>query len=264
VFAICPVARPDAAGWRLEALVCVVLPLVVPPGTTKAWVTPRPVATPRQLVIHGGFLVDGGRVRRLQRRVGQLGFDDLRGYLQTRCDTGHSVPQLAQELGESEWTITQAITTLGVVLPPCRQRLALQRRRYAHERIARRVAELGFADVRAYLEDRLIEREWLLVDVAAELAADRRTVRRLMQHAGVMRRRRTARQSAAGERGRRVQSVSWQARRATRLEELGFADLAGYLQRRYLEQGWPVKRMRAELQVGRNWLVAEMARLEIR
>jgi hypothetical protein len=39
-----------------------------------------------------------------------------------------------------------------------------------------------------------------------------------------------------------------------------FADLGGYLQRRYLEQGWSVKRMRAELGVGRNWLVAQMAR----
>src|SRR6266498_2462776 len=82
----------------------------------------------------------------------------------------------------------------------------------------------------AYLADRLIEREWLLADVAAELGADRRTARRLMQQAGVTRRRRTTRQLAAGARGRRVQSVSWQARRA----ELGFADLAAYLQARYV------------------------------
>jgi NAD(P)-dependent dehydrogenase (short-subunit alcohol dehydrogenase family) len=63
----------------------------------------------------------------------------------------------------------------------------------------------------------------------------------------VKRRRRTARQSASGERGRRVQSVSWQQRRAARLEALGFADLGGYLQRRYLEQGWSSKRMRPSL-----------------
>jgi hypothetical protein len=112
-------------------------------------------------------VVDDGRVRRLERRASQLGFDNLHRYLQTRCDAGHSVPGLAQELGESEWTITQAITTLGVVLPPRRQRLALQRRRHAEERIAGRVAALGFAEIRAYLADRLIEREWLLVDVAA-------------------------------------------------------------------------------------------------
>jgi AraC-like DNA-binding protein len=242
----------------------VVLPACVAPGTTKAWVTPRPAETPRQLVIHGGFFVDDGRTRRLEQRVRELGYPDLRSYLQTRCDTGHSVPRLAQELGESEWTVTQALTTLGIALPPRPQRLALQRRRHAQERIGVRVAELGFAEVRAYLADRLIEREWLLVDVAAELAADRRTVRRLMRQAGVTRRRRTTRQLAAGGRGRQVQSVSWQTRRAARLAELGFADLAGYLQRRYLEQGWSIKRMRAELQVGRNWLVAQMARLGLR
>jgi AraC-like DNA-binding protein len=209
-------------------------------------------------------VVDDGRVRQLQRCVGQLGFADLRSYLQARCDSGHSVPGLARELGESEWTITQALATLGIVLPPRPQRLALQRRRHAEDRIANRVAELGFADVRAYLEDRLIQQEWLLAEVAAELGAHRETVRRLMQQTGVQRRRRTARQLAVGERGRWVQSVSWQQRRAARLEELGFTDLAGYLQRRYLEQGWSIKRMRAELGVGRNWLVAQMAWLGLR
>jgi hypothetical protein len=78
---------------------------------------------------HGGFAVDNGRIRRLQRRAGHLGFHDLRSYLQARCDTGHRVPQLAQELGESEWTVTQALATLGVVLPPRPERLARQRRR---------------------------------------------------------------------------------------------------------------------------------------
>lgn len=61
-----------------------------------------------------------------------------------------------------------------------------------------------------------------------------------------------------------MQSVSWQARRAARLAELGFGDLAGYLQVRYVEQGWPIKRMRAELRVGRDWLVDHMARLGLR
>jgi hypothetical protein len=216
------------------------------------------------LVLHGGFEVNDGRTRRLEQHARGLGFHDLRGYLQSRCDTGHSVPGLARELGESEWTVTQALATVGAVLPPRPQRLALQRRRHAEERIAARVAALGFADVRAYLTDRIVRRERLLADVAAELGAHRETVRRLMRRVGVERRRRTTRQLAVGERGRRVQSVSWQQRRATRLEELGFADLGGYLRRRYLEQGWSVKRMRAELRVGRNWLVAQMARLGIR
>jgi len=80
-----------------------------------------------------------------------------------------------------------------------------------------------------------------------------------MAQAGVVRGRRTA-----GERGRQVQSVGWQARRAARLAELGFADLEGYLQSRYVEQGWSIKRMRAELRVGRSWLVDQLARLGLR
>ena len=254
--------QPDATAPAQAATVTHAL--VVPPGTTKAWVTPRPGETSRQLVIQGGFLVDDGRVRRLEQRGRRLGFPGLRSYLQTRCDTGYSIPGLARELGVSDWTVTQVLETLGVVPPPRPQRLALQRRRHAEERIAGRVVELGFAAVGAYLEDRLIGREWLLADVTAELGAHRRTVRRLMEQAGVMRVRRTARQVAAGERGRRVQSVSWQTRRAARLAELGFADLAAYLEARYVVQGWPIKRMRAELQVGRNWLVAQMARLGLR
>jgi hypothetical protein len=61
-----------------------------------------------------------------------------------------------------------------------------------------------------------------------------------------------------------VQAVSWQICRAARLAELGFGDLSGYLQARYVEQRWSIKQLRAELRVGRNWLVAEMARLGIR
>jgi AraC-like DNA-binding protein len=215
-------------------------------------------------VIHGGFAVDDGRTRRLQQHARRLGFPGLRSYLQARCDTGYSVPGLARELGVSEWTVSQALATQRIALPSRREQLAHQRRRFAQQRIAKLVVELGFADVQAYLTDRLIEQEWLLTDVAAELGAHRHTVRRLMEQAGVRRVRRTARQSLAGERGRQVQSLSWEGRRAARLEELGFADLAGYLQRRYLEQGGAIKRMRAELRVGRNWLVAEMARLGFR
>jgi hypothetical protein len=62
-------------------------------------------------------------------------------------------------------------------------------------------------------------------------------------------------------RGRRVQAEAWQARRAARLRELGFTDLAGYLRVRHVEQGWSVRRMRTELGVGKAWLVGEMHRL---
>jgi hypothetical protein len=116
----------------------------------------------------------------------------------------------------------------------------------------------------AYLVDRVVQQAWPLTDVAAELAAHRLTVRRLLDSYGIRWVRRTPAERAASESGRRVQAVSWQARRAGRLAELGFQDLAGYLKARYVEHGWSVKRMRAELRVGRRWLVGELARLGLR
>lgn len=157
-----------------------------------------------------------------------------------------------------------ALSRLAVRLAARPQRLAEQRRRYTEERIAARVAALGFADVRAYLVDRVVDRGWLLAEVAAELAAHRLTVRRLLDRHGIRRARRTAMERAASEAGRRVQVAGWQARRAARLAELGFADLAAYLRARQVEQGWSVKQMRAELRVGRRWLVGELARLGLR
>jgi hypothetical protein len=152
----------------------------------------------------------------------------------------------------------------GVRLAPRRQRLAAQRRRHSKQRIAARVAMLGFADVGMYLVDRVLKQGWLLAEVAAELAAHRVTVRRLLDRHGIRPVRRTIAERAASKAGLRVQSVSWQARRAARLAELGFADLGAYLRARHVEQGWSVKRMRVELHVGRRWLVGELARLGLR
>ena len=163
-----------------------------------------------------------------------------------------------------DWQVQAALVRSGVRLAPRPQRLAAQRRRYTEERIANRVAALGFAEVRAYLVDRVVQRAWLLAEVAAELGAHRLTVRRLLDRNGIRRVRRTTAERAASDKGRGAQSGGWQARRAARLAELGFADLAEYLRARHVEQGWSVKRMRAELRVGRRWLVGELARLGLR
>jgi AraC-like DNA-binding protein len=160
--------------------------------------------------------------------------------------------------------VQAALARLAVRLAPRPQRLAAQRRRYTEERIAACVAELGFTNVRAYLIDRVVEQGWLLADVAAELAVHRLTVRRLLDRYGIRRVRRTPAERAAVESGRRMQAMGWQAQRAARLAELDFGDLAAYLQARHLEQGWSVKRMRAELRVGRRWLMGELARLGLR
>jgi hypothetical protein len=215
----------------------------------------------RWLVIDGGFRVDDGRSRQLEHQAERLGFSDLQACLQTLCDAGYSLPRLAKELGTSQRLVSQALDELGVRLPPRRARLAQQRSRAAQERVAARVGELGFGDVEAYLVDRVAERDWLLSAVVAELGAAPVTVRRLLDRYGVRRSQRTSGEQAAAARGRRVQQAGWQARRAARLAESGFADLGSYLPVRYVGQGWSVRRMRAELGVGKAWLVEEMRRL---
>jgi hypothetical protein len=171
--------------------------------------------------------------------------------------------RLAEELATTRWLMAQALTDLGVRLQPRRARLAMQRRQAAEERVARRVAELGYVDVQAYLVDRMAERGWLVSAVVAELGAAPVTVRRLLDRYEVRRSQRTEGEQAASVRGHRAQARGWQARRAARLAELGYGDLASYLRVRRVEQGWSVRRMRAELGVGEAWLVAEMRRLGI-
>ena len=252
----------------LAASVVAGLNIVAAGGNPNAWETPRPADShsglDRWLIIDGGFRVDDGRRRQLEERSRALGFADLHACLQTLSDAGYSLPRLAQELGTTQWLVSQALTDLDVRQQPRPERLATQRRRAAEERIAARVGELGFADAQAYLSDRVAERGWLLSAVVAELGADPAMVGRLLDRFGVRRWRRTEREQAALARGRRVQAELWQARRAARLGELGFADLASYLRVRRVEQGWSVRRMRAELGVGKAWLVGEMRRLGIK
>jgi len=105
------VAQPEDRG--ANALVSATLPVVVPGATGNAWANPQPAETPRRLVLGGGFVVDGGRDRHLEQRAGVLGFDDLRAYLQARCDTGHSMPQIATELRVSDWKVQAALARSG-------------------------------------------------------------------------------------------------------------------------------------------------------
>jgi hypothetical protein len=97
--------------------------------------------------------------------------------------------------------------------------------------------------------------------VVAELGAAPVTVRRLLDCHGVQRSQRTAGEQAPSAHRHRMQVKQCEGRRAARLAELGFADLAGYLPVRWVEQGWSVRRMRAELGVGQAWLVGEIRRL---
>jgi hypothetical protein len=82
--------------------------------------------------------------------------------------------------------------------------------------------------------------------IASELRVLPATVRdRLDQHR-LPRRRATRRPYRAIQR----QRARWTARRHARLVELGFGDVEEYLRVRRVEQGWSLRRMLAELQVG--------------
>jgi hypothetical protein len=117
-------------------------------GTGNAWANPPPAGTPRRLVLEGGFAVDGGPARHLQERAGALGFNDLRAYLQARCDAGHGIPGIATELGVGDWQVQAALTRLQTRLAPLPERRAAHRRRHTEERIAARVLELASSTCR--------------------------------------------------------------------------------------------------------------------
>jgi hypothetical protein len=68
-----------------------------------------------------------------------------------------------------------------------RQRLAAQRRRYTQERIAARVAALGFTDMGAYSSTESWNRRGCWRRWPAELGAHRVTVRRLLDRHGIRR-----------------------------------------------------------------------------
>jgi hypothetical protein len=99
-----------------KSLVSGDLPIVVPGGTGNAWANPPAAETPRRLVLEGGFVVDGGRDWHLKERAGALGFEDLRGYLQARCDAGYSIPRIATELGVRDWQVQAALARSEVRL----------------------------------------------------------------------------------------------------------------------------------------------------
>ncbi len=85
------------------------------------------------------------------------------------------------------------------------------------------------------------------------------TVRERLDQHGLPRQRASVRPYRAIQR----QTECWAAKRQARLASLGFADVEDYLRVRRVEQGWSLRRMLAELQVGSAWLKGRMDRLAI-
>jgi AraC-like DNA-binding protein len=220
---------------------------------------------PRRLTITGGFRVEGGRDHQLDQQARRLGFADLRSCLYALVDDGSSVPSLPPIFGATPAAIRCAIGNARVQQLPRRELLARQRQRAAQQRVAARVAELGFAGVRAYLLDRLVTQAWTLEEVMAELGAAPATLRRLLEEHQVRRvaptrRHRAAAKSASGPK----QPARAAQRRQARLAELGFAAVDEYLRDRFVGQGWSVRRLCAELEVGHGWLDRQLTRLGLR
>ncbi len=227
----------------------------VAPGRPGAWATPPPAPSRRRLTLHGGFAVLDRQQRHLHDRAQALGFADLHSYLAARCQQA-SLAQLAGELGTTTLVVRHLLDHAALQPPPGPAAAARQRRHSTDQQLTQRAAALGFANLKEYLVERVATRAWPLSRVARELGVHPATVAdRLDQH-GLRRQRPTAGHQRAAQR----RAATWAAKRRARLAELGFRELAGYLHDR-VAQGWSERRIRAELRVGRAWLVQRLAQL---
>jgi len=218
---------------------------------------------PRRLAIKGSFTVIEPQQRRLHARAHTLGFPDLAGYLLARSQQDASLAQLASELDTHVEVVSRLLDQAGIRRSPRPARSTHQRRHSTDRRLTDRTIQLGFPSLQAYLADRVVQQAWSLARVASELGTDPATVRDRLDRYGLRRTRPTPAQQAGSRHAAQRNRTRGQARRAARLAALGFADLQGYLRVRRLQQGWPVRRVRAELRVDPAWLRQQMRELGI-
>ncbi|MGH7760255.1 MAG: hypothetical protein ACREOY_02400, partial [Candidatus Dormibacteraceae bacterium] len=107
------------------------------------------------------------------------------------------------------------------------------------ERRRRRLLELGFEDLDAYLSDRYVDRQMTLREIATELGAGNEFVSRAVAQLGL--------KQVLRRPGRRLEPP--EARRRRRLQELGFENLEEYLRIRYVDEGWTSHDIARELGV---------------
>ncbi len=237
----------------------VVLPAWVAPGTPGACITPPPAPTPGTLTLRGGFTVLDRQQCRLQDHAHEQGYSDLASYLHARCQQQASPPQLASELDTTTTVVRHLLDTAGITPSPRRVTASHTRRTSTDQQLTTRAAELGFTSLRAYLADRATTRRWPTTSIASELGVQPATVRDRLDRHGLPRRRARIRSHRAIQQ----QTACWVAKRQARLAGLGFTDVEEYLRVRRVEQGWSLRRMLTELQVGSAWLKDQMHRLRI-
>jgi hypothetical protein len=131
--------------------------------------------------------------RRLHDRAHTLGFADLNSCLAARCQDDSSLAQLAGELHTTIDVIHRLVVQAGIHRCSPMVRSARQRRRSTDQRVAERAGQLGFADLAAYLADRVTRQRWLLTEVADELGIHPDTVSDRLDRYGLRRTRQTTR-----------------------------------------------------------------------
>jgi DNA-binding NtrC family response regulator len=98
-------------------------------------------------------------------------------YLVARCQQDASLTQLASKLHTTIDVVRRLVDKAGIQRSSPKVRSARQRRRATDRRLNQRAGELGFADLGAYLADRVTQRAWPLSQVASELGINRDTLR---------------------------------------------------------------------------------------
>jgi hypothetical protein len=214
---------------------------------------------PRTLTLKGGFTVLESQQRRLGRQAHVQGHSDLASYLQARVQQQASPAQLASELGTTTTVVRHLLDTAGITPSPRRVTAAHTRRATTDQQLTTRAAKLGFPSLQDYLTDRAVTRRWPTTSIASELRVHPGTVRDRLDQYGLPRQRATIRPHRAIQR----QAECWAAKRQARLAEPGFADVEAYLRVRRVEQGWSLRRMLAELQVGSAWLKDQMHQVHV-
>jgi hypothetical protein len=91
-----------------------------------------------------------------------------------RCQDDVSLAQLAAELHTTTDVVRRLVSEAGIHRSSPKVRGARSRRRATDWCLTERAGQLGFADLGAYLTDRVAKRAWTLVQVASELGVDRR------------------------------------------------------------------------------------------
>jgi len=196
---------------------------------------------------------------RLDRHAHAQGYSDLHSYLLALVQQQASPAQLASELGTTTTVVCRLLDTADISPSPRRVTAAHTRRTSTDQQLTTRAAQLGFASLRAYLADRAITRRWPATSIASEFGMHPGTVRDRLDQQGLPRGRATRRPYRATAR----QRACWAAKRQARLAGLGFSDVEEYLRVRRVGQGWSLRRMLTELQVGSVWLKGQMQRLRI-